>query len=283
MHLFIFESNQAQDTPYTFLDGFSIKPMYGFYRSDESVQNGVDSQDYLIIKCTELTTYFVICDGVGQSFMGQIAAKYLAYRLWTWMEKELISGMGDHLSLAKKLFKYLNQKKIITSGQNNVSSYKLPAGLPELHTFALEEQRQYGSESVFLAGRIDLEQNNRKLTPRLHVFWLGDTEIHLFDQENQEMQIQDRRDQNQRWSTIHGVKGADFINSWAGTLEGVNKIIVHSDGLKVESSKLLPASSSIEKMTRLVAGLRSRPDSDDISVISITFNEALLSKESNNG
>ena len=50
---------------------------YLFNRSSDSYINNVDGQDYFIFHDGEDKLCFVLCDGVGQSYCGQLAAKFL--------------------------------------------------------------------------------------------------------------------------------------------------------------------------------------------------------------
>src|SRR6185369_15789209 len=54
-------------------------------RSHESAQAGEPTQDYLAVRCDPRRLSFAVTDGVGSSFLGDVAAQILAAHLTDWL------------------------------------------------------------------------------------------------------------------------------------------------------------------------------------------------------
>src|SRR5215475_14687811 len=54
-------------------------------RSFESAQAGEPTQDYLAVRCDPRRLTFAVTDGVGSSFLGDVAAQILAAHLTDWL------------------------------------------------------------------------------------------------------------------------------------------------------------------------------------------------------
>ncbi len=263
-------SDQSSDILFTRAPIPHGKVDYLFNRSSDSYINNVDGQDYFIFHDGEDKLCFVLCDGVGQSYCGQLAAKFLGDYLFNWLE-DLDANFLQDPSLIDRLTNDLNV--LAEEGQEMVLRHELPENLPDLLLLALTEQKNYGSEAVFVAGRVDFQVG--KTFPTLNLFWLGDTKIHLFDKHGDEMNIPGSWINSERWSTKFGIKGAEAVNHWLIELRKIEKMVVHSDGLKGDVLSGLYSLLNIpDEMDSAVEGLRFSPESDDVSLVSFDLSRA---------
>jgi hypothetical protein len=153
-----------------------------------------------------------------------------------------------------------------------VAAVAIPANTPALVREVLEDLRDtYGSETVFLCGRVDLdarstagcaEEAGGLYSAELLVCWMGNVTAQLLagvssragasphPYENQ-IPIPERTspaptgecvtlggddDRVARWSTLRGARG--HVSVWKGHLDAVERLIVHTDGLDAIASSL---------------------------------------------
>src|SRR5262249_11605913 len=104
---------------------------------------------------------FCVCDGVGSSYRGDFAATYLAVRLVRWLAAlppPNPPGEEDARRDEAWLHARLSAELLMWSrvGQEELRRLTLPPAAGALVREVLEEMREeYGSEAVFLAGRVD--------------------------------------------------------------------------------------------------------------------------------
>jgi hypothetical protein len=263
----LIRSDQSSDTLFTRETTSHGKVVYLFNRSSDSYINNVDGQVYFIFRDGNDKFCFVLCDGVGQSYCGQLAAKFLGEYLFNWLEN-LDANLLQDPTLVNQLTSNINI--LCDEAQQMVIKHQLPENMPDLLLMALTEQKSYGSEAVFVAGRIDFQLG--KMPPILNLFWLGDTKIHLFDKNGGEVDIPGSWINSERWSTKFGVKGTEIVNHWCTELWKIKKIVIHSDGLKASAlNQLYSLLKAPGEMNSAIESLRSLPESDDVSLISFEF------------
>ena len=278
----IFTTKQTDDYPIQFQDSllsgdsrFLIRYMY--YRSSESrLSSSPDiavGQDYMAWGLDRVSKafQFVVCDGVGQSFLGNIAAKFLGEKL---MDPNFGSRLDDFLLTMNsktdqviELFQgWLGNLK--EEANILVQEFPLPTALPDMVKHALEASRKdHGSETVFAFGRLSFKTPD----PTLLLVWMGDTRVRLFNQKGDEINFKSKAWTNvERWSTKHGLKGGS-PNVWTGRLreQKISRILVYSDGLytidnRIESLESWELQSQANKL--LVT-----PSSDDISLVDLAL------------
>ena len=151
---------------------------YTYARSNDSQHSNQPGQDYLeFIGGTSSQGnpkfVFAVCDGVGSSFMGHIAAQKvgecLCERLWG-KQSEVLPGHNLATNLAETL------KQLTEKVNKEIQDFQLPDDLPSLARSALEKQRIYGSETMFVCGRL---VNNR-----LVLAWLGDVRLQVLTEKS---------------------------------------------------------------------------------------------------
>lgn len=256
--------SQTVETEVTFAAAPGAYLRYAYARSSDSVANQIEGQDYLIFQHNDQRLVFVVCDGVGSSFCGNLAARILGERLLEWMwtlDITYIDGAGALVEAATGFLRRLQ-----ADGQREVESYEIPDHFPPLIRQALEQQRGYGSEAVFVAARID---HAGPYTPdgALTLCWMGDTELHVLDEDGHEMEIGAEWTSKNRWSTTQGVKGK--FSAAMSKLKGVGRLLAFTDGLSDQSDNLAHASDAdIERA--IYAGGRSAT-SDDVAFIDVVL------------
>lgn len=260
--------------------GFSRDPSphgnagYLFYRSNDSLSHMVDSQDYLVFRDDIDKFCFVVCDGVGQSYFGQLAAEFLGEHIFDWLNQQNTQIFCDpdrELECAQVLSDFLDTLK--SEAQEIVTQHPLPSNLPDLQKIALDEQKNYGSETVFLAGRVDFSNGRNRLSPVLNVFWLGDVQFHMYNVKGKELDFPGKWTNAERWSTKRGIRGTSVINHYTCPLVNVSKIVAHSDGIKSYADQLFTLTNNPNEMDLVIRKLRSSPESDDISLIVFDFSK----------
>lgn len=239
-----------------------------FYaRSRESKRADLEGQDFLTFEAGDDCICFAVCDGVGQSFFGHWAARFLGEWLLDWLRHELpMLSEGD---AAEKLGRRLAE--LTSTARAQVRSLELPDDLSPLMLEALEGIRAYGSETMFAAGRVELDRNRGRGWVRL--FWLGDTQLRVFDATGLPVELGAVWAPRERWSSEHGVKGVEGVHTWTGPSARVGRIQAYSDGLSAVSSRLRELVDEPEQLRHEVRGLEASPSSDDMSLVDIRLRD----------
>lgn len=253
---------QDAETEVSFAGAPHANLRYAYYRSSDSVANQIEGQDYLAFRQDERRLTFVVCDGVGSSFCGNIAAKVLGEAMLAWLWKLDTARLTSTAALTETARNTLN--KIRPQAEREVSRYEVPEHLPPLVQQALEGQRAYGSETVFVAGRLD-HPSDGSPEGRLLLVWMGDTQFILYDDAGDEIGINASFSANDRWSSVQGVRGD--VHTWVGEAEPVARWLVFSDGIS-DHAERLAAYSDVELEEAAHAQFRA-DNSDDIALLDI--------------
>ena len=100
-----FQSNQSQD--YSFfgmMDIDAYRVGLSYCRSMECRISGEPGQDYDAYRVGRGSLQFCVCDGVGQSYFGDAAARFIGDLLITWLgDKTFYPDIGCKDSLAEQL------------------------------------------------------------------------------------------------------------------------------------------------------------------------------------
>jgi len=227
---------------------------YVYARSRDTRAANAPGQDFIAFRYDAQRIAFAVCDGVSQSFYGEIAARLLGSRLveflWT-------DALDDHLldSLNGALHHWTAEAT--TAVQTHVINPKLP----EMQRVALERKRENGSESMFVAGVIDREQH------QLALCWMGDMRLWLWDAEHRAIDIPGAEWQTrERWSSRLGPKNGS-ARGCVMPLGAVTRITAHSDGVGHYANEF--AELSQDQLNSMVDDLLQGAGSDDISVLDI--------------
>jgi hypothetical protein len=227
---------------------------YLYDRSRDSKNSKAPGQDFIGYAYDDTRLAFAVCDGVSQSFFGEIAAQYLGERLVGWLlEQETGDAVAANIEQALKDW--------VRGGNLLVVSKTVSPKLPPMVREALERKRDIGSETMFVAGLIDFSAN------RLWSVWMGDMRLWLWDQHGASVAIPDAVwDTKERWSTKVGPKNGG-VRSASISLEGITHITAHSDGLGSRTDNL--KAISVNSLNKLAADLADAAASDDVSILDI--------------
>jgi hypothetical protein len=227
--------------------------LYLYARSIDSVSSNTVGQDYVAFRYGGTDLVFVVCDGVGQSFIGDLAARILGDGLIDWLWKLERPVDAESFSLAVR--QSLNEMAVTSASK--VTEYQLPPGLPPMLSQALEMQRQYGSESMFVAGRLALSGDDSWVA----LCWLGDAPVAAIDIDGMLVDLGPHGHTSERWNATTGVKGE--VHAWVSTGKHVARVAGYTDGLGVSH---VPTDADL---ARLVETWKDSPPSDDASLFDV--------------
>ena len=187
---FYYESKQTVEEPVTKIkDLFTCRYAYG--RAAESVMLSEMGQDFIALKMNEDVCHFVLCDGVGLSYRGDVASRLLGQGLMNWLEtvEELTTA-----SLERRL------KELTQEADREMRTHSLSSETPALRE-VLEEKRARKRSYVYLRPHRALLGFRRK--GRLWLAWQGDSRVRLWRKEDEITSVfGDRFRTSERWSSV---------------------------------------------------------------------------------
>ncbi len=255
---------QTAETPVTFVPVPNAYVRFAYSRSSDSMASHVEGQDYLCFQHNDQRFVFVIADGVGSSFCGNLAARTLGDHLIEWLWSLDIGYLGGSAALNEAATSYLS--RLQKQAQHEVEEYEIPDEISGLVRQALEAQRAYGSEAVFAAVRID-HPSATIPDGLLSILWMGDTQIYVFNEDGEERDLGGTWDNTNRWSTTKGVRGQ--MDAWMQELKGIGRIISFTDGLAAHAAQIHTYADS--KLDREIHAGTRLPSSDDIALIDLVL------------
>ncbi|MCC6313479.1 MAG: hypothetical protein IT337_05665 [Thermomicrobiales bacterium] len=247
---------QDRETPVTPLLRSGHAYRYAYTRSDDSRRMDDIGQDYLVIRESGTRFAFALCDGVSQSFLGDLAATILAEALVNWLW-EVDFEAGDPGTLVRRCRSMLAD--LTSPATEQVMHTQLPADLPGMLRDVLEQKRRIGSESTFVAGVI-----GHDVSPATFV-WMGDSRLRIWLREkNAPVDFGDVFHTRERWSTRKGSVGE--IRSYSIPSDEIVRMVAYSDGL-AWADQQLTVSLVDDGLEQIIAESRSLPASDDVSYL----------------
>lgn len=268
--------NQHMDTPARreLLPGVALTYLYD--RSRDSKKTNTPGQDFISYSHAGDRLAFAVCDGVSQSFYGELAARFLGERLVDWLLARDMATLRAEGRFEEMLALALNEWTDEASALVRVKP--INPTLPPIVRDALERKRENGSEAMFVAGLIDFAAQH------LTACWMGDMRLWLWDQEGQAIPFPEAAwETKERWSTRIGPKrgsGAGSPRTLQRPLSGVARLTAHSDGIGSRAGEL--ATITLAQINRLAAELAAAPASDDLAILDIRFGEG-AADEPNDG
>jgi hypothetical protein len=232
---------------------------YSYVRAKETQDLNESGQDFLVFQDNGTNFIFVLCDGVGMSFHGEIAAEFLGMKLLNLFETFLETEQDISILLNEQLAKWKEE------ASEEIRSFQLPEETPWLLRDVLEEKRKQGSEAMFIGGKIELIPNQDKV--QVTMVTHGDSFVQLFqDQKNCSNVMKFERNIEKRWSTQRGIIGGELeVFSKTLSKEEVNRIVIHSDGL------MSLMQYNFEEVLTEIERAQCSPTSDDISYLDISW------------
>ncbi|HYE68293.1 MAG TPA: hypothetical protein VEA58_06740 [Anaerovoracaceae bacterium] len=241
----------------------------GNTRSKESQQLGEAAQDYLTYRHSAEDLVFCICDGVGLSYSGGLAAKLLGDTLIDWMWREDCKFAEGERQFQQRLTLFLSELTVQAS--RVISDHPLPHGVSGMLREVLEEKRQKGSQSMFVCGKVSYSSSG---THSMYIAWLGDTRIRLWGGgEDRSYLLKGSFDVGNRWSSSEGIvdQGPFIYMNHDTHVSGIEILQVYTDGLKAyDHWNRIP---NDEEYNSLVEDALNQPDSDDITFLELRFTD----------
>lgn len=265
----LYRLSQQTDTPLQIGQFREFSWRYLYARSADSRAGDDSGQDYLTWAYDDKTWVFCLCDGVSQSFFGDLAARLLGDTLLEWLWSDLHLTLPSN-QVQTNLTTLLQE--LVGPGTEHVHQYPIPPNLPDLLLQAMHQKQQHGSETTYVAGRLDLPRPDCP-QGRLVLSWMGDSRLRLWDRGGEfTASLGETIQTRQRWSTRQGPVGG-LPNLFDGPLvdkEGqphFRYLLAYSDGLAI----IDPTSSYLttNRLLEMVKQANDDPTSDDISYLEL--------------
>jgi hypothetical protein len=218
---FRYVSVQTGEQPLTLYQG-AFKCRYGYGRAAETVNQGDSGQDFAAVRMNGNVCNFVLCDGVGMSYLGDFAARFLGNALLDWLETT------QHPTL--EAVEHLLHDLTLPASEQLEKLQPLESS-PLLLREVLMEKRSRGSQAMYVCGRIELTGGGRK--SRVWLAWQGDSRIRLWHNNQEQSGVfQAHCKTNERWSTLEGpVGGKPHIYETKGSAGDSLRLQLYTDGL----------------------------------------------------
>ncbi|WP_305022919.1 hypothetical protein [Paenibacillus lacisoli] len=187
---------QTADQPVTRLGG-ALTCRFAYGRASETADAEEPGQDFLGIWMQRDLCSFVLCDGVGQSFQGDFAARYLGTSLLDWLAAETAPSLPR-----------LQRKLELWTGTATEQLERETAleHVPALLRHVLEDKKKLGSQTMYVCGQLKLP--SRKRRGRMWLAWQGDSRVRLWSQSREcSIQSPEVSGVSDRWSTQKGIIG----------------------------------------------------------------------------
>lgn len=245
--------------------GAEIRAAYFFQKSADGLETGARGEDSLSWESSpsgEIVS-FALCDGVAGSYLGYIAAAYLARELPRLFNRWPRDFPGE-IFTADMLREELDSWK--ESAQAWLDQQPVSTNISPVLADVLNNRRRNGSHTVFFGGCIDTRQGRDSFFA-----WMGNVYGQVFAHDGTKLLDQATMcDDRVRWTTAHGCLGTPST-AWIPT-ENINRVLVATDGFDAHLDALLAVSSQDDERQYLEA-LRGQSSLDDATVLSLWLPE----------
>lgn len=265
------ETERTEDILFSTTLNNTLKLRLFSARCQESQSQDLLNQDYgQVYVCHDGSSLcFCVCDGVGSSYRGDFAARYLGRRLVEWLRTLAVSAQPS------KTMRSELQKQLVLWAREAQAELERDAVAPEAAALVrevLEELRDtYGSQTVFLGGQISaapwVTQLKRSSPQETFFCWMGNVNARIFVTADQSILLGGKETDTAAWSTVRGPCGALSIQQIG--LTTLHRLIVHTDGLKTVEHTL--ADLDDEALRARARHLLLLPGSDDMTVLDLQW------------
>ncbi len=177
---------------------------YLYARSHDCRKSDDPGQDYIALRYDDRRLVFALCDGVSQSFYGDLAARFLGDALVDWLWNDLVPDEFRPEPIRQALHSYLMD--LTAEATREVRQVPVPSDAPPMLREALEQKRAIGSETMFICGSIEMPGPDLP-NGRIVLAWLGDSELQLWsDDQDLSPALDAEWVTARRWSTKVGPK-----------------------------------------------------------------------------
>lgn len=233
--------------------------LFTYQRSNDSQAHGMVGQDYLTYRYDAQRLVFAICDGVSQSFMGDLAAASLgdALRNWLWARSLL---PFDPPLVAHVLGYRLQQWTNLATSM--VEQTPIPEHLPRMLRRVLEtKRREAGSQTMFVAGVVD------RARASILICWVGDSKFQLVTRAAC-LSADTVFHTHERWSTNRGLIGIDLPHVAVFPLTHDSLLTVYTDGIERYEAQFQRALTATQ-LADMAHAMRDDPRNDDIALLQL--------------
>lgn len=237
-------------------------------RSGESQAQALTNQDYVQVSMRkdDATLCFCVCDGVGSSYRGDIAAHYLGTLLVRWLQTLPVANQSAERITAQLRS---NLEAWACEAQRNLLQL---APLPQAPTLVREALGElcatHGSETVFLGGVLTqcptLEPAGEQPVQAFFC-WMGNVAARLFPSATRMIALGGTMDGG--WSTARGIRGRLVTRFME--LPAIERLIIYTDGLSTIEHRL--AELNEEMLQECVQQLLQLPGSDDMTMLDLEW------------
>lgn len=265
--------SQDRETPVQVDSNSTFAWRYAYARAAETRASGETGQDYLTFASNEEAFLFALCDGVSQSFYGDVAARAAGDALLEWLEGELPASLSAEV-VGQSLSGFLNGLTVSTTAL--LQEQAIPDNLPPMLLEVLEQKRAIGSETTFVCGRVDMPSGTFA-QGRVVLAWMGDSRMRFWGRAGERtIDLGDTFKTEERWSSSRGLVGNEAHIFTAPLQESggwtVQRLLVYSDGLAaLDDVEQSPTSSELES---IISRAQESPTSDDISLLEVWLTKA---------
>lgn len=258
---------QNKETEIQTLESGVFDLKFAYARKNERLEDDSKGEDFLVFQQDGEKLAFALCDGVGSSFLSFYASELVGNGLVNWLWDMPISNIQEKV-IEQLIRKFLNE--LSGTPSDFINNHAISDIYGRRSVIAMEQKREKGAESVFIAGLLDTAKD------RLIIIWMGDSRFHLWDVDDKvDSQIEAIQRQvlldndeyvNDYWSSRKGAVGN--INVHLGNIAQLRRIAIYSDGLKRldDQTDHWPSPVVIQEW---INGQNIASDSDDISYLEI--------------
>jgi hypothetical protein len=265
----VIESDQQADAFLSALLGEQVALRLCSVRCKEAQMEDAPNQDYARVVIDERTSMlsFCVCDGVGGSFQGQVAARELATRLTHYLLA--LPGIPRH-SRAVAVALRTQLDRWASEAQQTLQQAQLPSRASALEQEILVEQRdQHGSATVFFGGRVEYAPSRRprrfeQTLPAL-LCWMGNVTARVWAARKPCEPLGDGHNDRNRWSTRFGQQGQLTVR--VSALNSSEPLVVYTDGLASLGPQL--ALLDDHQLQQRMWEQLALPASDDMTVLEL--------------
>lgn len=259
----LLQISQKHETQVQVVQESGLAYRFAYARASETQKTGDLGQDYLTVLNLKKALIFALCDGVSQSFMGDLAARYLGNALVEWLKAPSRIAMS-HEDIRDTLDAHL--RDLTEAATAEVQRYPLPQNIPSMLREVLEQKREIGSQTTFVCGRIDLPCQE---SPEGHLVlaWMGDSRLRVWSKDGTPLPLNGNFETAQRWSSDRGpINGQP--NVYVSPLEPtIGRIMAYTDGLPaLDDWQESPSNTTVDK---LIADAELTPQNDDITFFEV--------------
>lgn len=232
---------------------------FGYQRANDARNQKSPGQDFLGFDHDEFGIYFVVCDGVSKSFLGELAANFLGGKLLRWLQeiKQTATSAQQVLGDLKTQL-----QKWVPEANELVENYQFDHSFSNYVRTALERQKIGGSQTKFVCGWLN--------KTGVHLLWMGDSRFQVWDASGHILTNENWFTTNEGWSSKSGMLNGN-PHFYDIELSRIKQFSVFTDGVLKFENDLYPADNG--RLELLFHKLQEQSQNDDVCVLSILPSE----------